>query len=186
MPAAPPAWYVVHARPKCEHLAAALMRELPGVESYCPRIRFQRSTRRGKVWFVEALFPGYLFVRFDPELSLRAVRHAQHVIRVVEFGSRLCAVPDAVIDLLRTEMAGAEVCEVSVAVRVGDTVEMAEGPMRGLRGIVSSIHSGRERVKILLEFLGRESLVEVPAAQLLTEQTPRSALAAGPLRARTP
>ena len=99
MPSLPPAWYVVHARPKCEHLAAALMRELPGVESYCPRIRFQRSTRRGKVWFVEALFPGYLFVRFDPELSLRAVRHAQHVIRVVEFGGRLCAVPDAVIDL---------------------------------------------------------------------------------------
>ena len=46
-------------------------------------------------------------------------------------------------------------------------------PERGLTGIVNSVHSGEERVKILMEFLGRESLVEVKASQILTDHTPR-------------
>ena len=174
-----PAWYVIHTKPKCEHLAAAMMSSLDGVETYCPRIRFQRSTRRGKVWFIEALFPSYFFAHFDPATSMRAVKHSQNVIRVVEFGGNLIPIPDHVISCLREEMEHQDVREIQVGVKVGDTVELTEGPMRGLKGIVNSIHSGEERVKILLEFLGRESLVEVNAAKLLTEHTPRQVLGKG-------
>ena len=42
--------------------------------------------------------------------------------------------------------------------------------------IVESLASGEERVRILLEFLGRTSVVEVPAAKLLSERGPREAL----------
>jgi len=171
------AWYVIHTRPKCEHVAAGLMLGLPDVETYCPRIRFQRSTRRGKVWFIEALFPGYFFARFVPAVSARAVKHSQSVIRVVDFGGTMLPVPDRVIAALREEMADQDVKEVLVGLKVGDTVELTEGPMRGLKGIVNSIHSGAERVKILLEFLGRDSLVEVNASKLLTDHTPREVLA---------
>ncbi len=171
-----PAWFVIHSRPKCEHLAAGLMLGLPGVESYCPRIRFQRNTRRGKVWFVEALFPSYFFARFIPAVSIRAVKHSQNVIRVVDFGDQLTAVPDQVIQMIRDEMDGQAIKEIHIDVKVGDTVELTEGPMRGLTGIVNSVHSGEERVKILMEFLGRESLVEVQKSQILTEHTPREAM----------
>jgi len=173
-----PAWYVVHTKPKCEHLAAAMMlSSLPGVETYCPRIRFQRNTQRGKVWFMEALFPSYFFARFVPAESLRAVRHSQNVIRIVDFGDQMISVSDEVIRLIRQEMDGQDVKEIKAGVQVGDTVELTEGPMRGLKGIVNSIHSGQERVKILMEFLGRESLIEVNASKLLPEHTPREILA---------
>jgi transcription antitermination factor NusG len=171
-----PAWFVIHTRPKCEHLAAGLMLGLPGVESYCPRIKFQRNTKRGKVWFVEALFPSYFFARFIPAVSLRAVKHSQNVIRVVDFGDQLTSVPDSVIQMIREEMDGQIIKEIHIGVKVGDTVELTEGPMRGLKGIVNSVHNGQERVKILLEFLGRESLVEVKKSQILTEHTPREAM----------
>lgn len=171
------AWYVIHTRPKCEHLAAGLMLGLPGVETYCPRIKFQRNTRRGKVWFIEALFPSYFFARFVPAESIRAVKHSQNVIRVVDFGGQMSPVPDSVITLIRDEMDGQVIKEIHIGVKVGDMVELTEGPMRGLRGIVNSIHSGEERVKVLMEFLGRESLVEVKASQILTEHTPREVLA---------
>ncbi len=171
-----PAWYVIHTRPKCEHVAAGLMLALEGVETYCPRIKFQRSTKRGKVWFIEALFPSYFFARFTPTQSIRAVKHSQNVIRIVDFGGRLTPVPDRVIELIRHEMDGQVVKEIQAGLKVGDTVELTEGPMRGLKGIVNSIHSGDERVKVLMEFLGRESLVEVKASQILTEHTPRQAL----------
>ena len=117
-----PAWYCVHTKPKCEHLVAGALRQFDGVEPWCPRLRFQRSTPRGKVWFTEALFPSYLFARYDPEFSARAVKHANNVIRVVEFGGRPVAVPDQNIAELQREMHGKELREVSFGVRVGDTV----------------------------------------------------------------
>ena len=173
-----PAWYCVHNKPKCEHLVAATLRQLPGVEPWCPRLRFQRSTPRGKVWFTEALFPSYLFARYLPEDSARAVKHANNVIRVIEFGGKPIPVPEQSIADLKKEMGGEELREVSFGVRVGDTVEVAEGPMRGLKGIVESFLSGAERVRVLLEFLGRETLVQVPAAKLLSDRGPREIMTA--------
>lgn len=173
-----PAWYVVHTRPKCEHIAAALMAGLENVEAWCPRIRFQKNTRRGKVWFVEALFPSYFFAKFAPTESLRAVKYSQSVIKVVDFGGNLTPVPDRAIEELKAEMKNIDICEVEVGVKVGDTVELTEGPMRGLKGIVNALLSGADRVRILLEFLGRENAVEVPMSKILTEHKPRAVMAA--------
>ena len=178
-----PQWYCVHTKPKSEHLAALAVRMLgEDIETFCPRIRFQRAMPRGKVWFTEALFPSYMFARFDMSLSFRAVKHAHHVIGIVGFGGKPVPVGDAVIADLKREMRGEEVREVRHGVKVGDTVEVAEGPMRGLTGIVESIASGAERVKILLEFLGRTSLVEVPASKILSDRAPREALSKKPGR----
>jgi transcriptional antiterminator RfaH len=173
-----PAWYVVHTRPKCEHIAAALMAGFQNVEAWCPRIRFQKNTRRGKVWFVEALFPSYFFAKFAPAESLRAVKYSQSVIKVVDFGGNLTPVPDRAIEELKAEMKNIDICEVEVGVKVGDIVELTEGPMRGLKGIVNALLSGADRVRILLEFLGRENAVEVPTSKILTEHKPRAVMAA--------
>lgn len=178
MTEADPAWYCVHTRPKCENSAASVLREIEGVETFCPRIRFQRSTRRGKVWFVEALFPSYFFAKFSVSDALRAVKHSQNVIRVVEFGGIPVCVPAESIERLRLEMGEGELREIKIGIRVGDNVEVTEGPMRGLTGIVESLHSGEDRVRILLEFLGRQSVVEVSAGKLISDSTPRAAVVA--------
>src|SRR6187401_365314 len=172
-----PLWFCVHTKPKSEHLAAAAIRMLDGeLETYCPRIRFQRATPRGKVWFTEALFPSYMFAKFDLPTWMRGVKHANHVIGIVGFGGKPAPLDEMVITILKKEMLGLELREVKHGVKVGDSVEVAEGPMRGLKGIVESLASGEERVRILLEFLGRTSVVEVPAAKLLNERGPREAL----------
>ena len=173
-----PLWYCVHAKPKCEHLAAAALRSLPGVEVFCPRIRFQKSTTRGKVWFVEALFPGYLFARFLPQESVRAVRHAQNVIRIIEFGGNPVPLPEKVILDLMEEMKHTEMREITSTIKVGDVVQLTEGPMRGLSGIVERMLSGAERVRILLDFLGRQSVIEVTSDKLLHETPPRLVISA--------
>ncbi len=170
------AWYCIHTKPKCEHIAAGMMRTLAGVETYCPRIRFQRSTPRGKVWFLEALFPSYFFAKFEVEQSLRAVKHSQNVIRVIEFGGHLVTVSDQTIAELREEMRNEEVREVKPTLKVGDMVELTEGPMRGFKGIIDALLTGQDRVRILLEFLGRENRVEIEAGKLLNDLQPRRAL----------
>jgi transcription antitermination factor NusG len=172
-----PLWFCVHTKPKSEHLAAAAIRTLgPEIETFCPRIRFQRATPRGKVWFTEALFPSYMFARFDLATWMRGVKHANHVIGIVGFGGKPAPLDDRVLAEMRSEMRGEELREVHHGVKVGDSVEVAEGPMRGLKGIVESLASGEERVRILLEFLGRTNVVEVPAAKILSDRAPREAL----------
>lgn len=168
-----PQWFCVHTKPKSEHLAAAGLKMFGEIEAYCPRIKFQRSTPRGKVWFTEALFPSYFFAKFSLSDRFRAVKHANHVIGIVGFGGVPMPVPEQTVADLREEMRGQEVREVRHGVQIGDTVEVAEGPMRGLKGIVESLASGEERVKVLLEFLGRQSLVEVPASKILSDRAPR-------------
>src|SRR5260370_33331325 len=59
------AWFCLRAQPKREHIAAACLRQTCEVEVFCPRLRFRQLTSRGPVWFIEAMFPGYLFARFD-------------------------------------------------------------------------------------------------------------------------
>jgi len=48
-----------------------------------------------------------------------------------------------------------------------DTVEIAAGPFRGLTAVVTQPMPSRERVKVLLEFLGRNLVAEVGVNELL-------------------
>jgi len=169
-------WFCVQTRPKSEHIAAAGLVRFDGVESYCPRIRYQKVTRRGKVWFTEALFPNYIFVHFDPQQSLRAVSSSQAIIRVVRFGELLGEVSLSVIETIREEMGGEVVREVEIPVREGEEVEVAQGPFAGMTGIVTRLLSGEKRVHILMEILGQENHVEVPTSNIKLQTLAREVL----------
>src|SRR6266571_2651539 len=101
-------WYCLRAQPKHEHIAAAHLRLCDGIEVYCPRVRIQRSTRRGLVWFTEALFPNYLFARFDWMHSHALVRSCQGVSGIVRFGDDVPEVPARALDDLRAYMEDTE------------------------------------------------------------------------------
>src|SRR5690606_1020565 len=78
-PPSAPAWYCVRCQPKREHIAAERLRALEAVEVFCPRLRYRKATRRGKVWWVEPLFPGYVLARFALAEMERAVTFCQGV-----------------------------------------------------------------------------------------------------------
>src|SRR5262249_14693499 len=67
-------WYCARTKPKCEHIAAANLGRNLGLEVFNPRLRMERSTRRGLVRTVEPLFPCYVFVKC-PDITLNEVRY---------------------------------------------------------------------------------------------------------------
>src|ERR1700757_3743526 len=83
-----PAWHCLRSQPKHEHIAAAHLRMLKEVTVFCPRIRFKRATRQGLAWVTEAMFPGYLFARFELAEMHRQVRYAHGVSGIVRFADR--------------------------------------------------------------------------------------------------
>ena len=165
------AWYCVHSQPKSEHIAAAHLNQMGDVEAYCPRLRFRRLTRRGPVWFTEALFPGYIFARFVPLISQREVASAPGVSGIVRFGDRLAHIPDETISDLRGSMGEEECLTIDREVREGDAVTITTGVFQGLVTVVTELRPASERVRVLIEFLGQTREVEVAKSNLLPEQS---------------
>lgn len=154
-------WFCVRTQAKHEHIAAARLREIGGVEVFCPRIRLRRRTRRGPVWFVEAMFPGYLFAKFDLAERLRVVRSSHGVTGLVQFADRFATVQDDVIAGLGESLDPSGMATMDYTITQGDTVRIAEGAFTGLEAVVTKVMAAKDRVRVLLEFLGREVEAEV-------------------------
>ena len=163
-----PLWFCLKVQPKREHLAATSLRRRFGIECLSPRLRFRRLTQRGPVWFVEAMFPGYLFAKFVYSTQHRAVESSHGVRGIVRFGQRLATLPENTIIALQSK-AGAEEVVVTIdsSPKIGQPVHIVEGPFQGLEVVVTQLLPARERIRVLLDFLGRSLEMEVPAGKVL-------------------
>jgi transcriptional antiterminator RfaH len=163
------AWYCVRTKPKHEHIAAANLARQAGLEIFCPRLRVERSTRRGIVRVLEPLFPCYLFVRCVLEEKLDDMRYANGVGSLVHFGGVIPRVPEEVVEGLRAYFANEEVVFVRDELQPGTEVVVAEGAFEGMRASVLRVLPARQRVQVLLEILGRPTAVEVERACVTLE-----------------
>ena len=165
-------WYVVRAQPKRERIAARSLRDTMGVVVVCPLVKFRKATRRGKIWWSEAMFPGYLFVKFNRKEHERGVRYAQGVLTIVKFGESMPVVPDSFLESLTDLLGEHEELVIAHEVQIGDQFELADGPLRGQIGDVQEVLPGKERVRLLVEFIGGEREVEVDLMSLLLPGRP--------------
>ena len=81
-----PKWFCLRIAPKQEHIAITHLRKIFQIEVFCPRLRYQKATRTGRRWYVEALFPSYIFARFDYLTHHRGVQYCSGVSTIVHFG----------------------------------------------------------------------------------------------------
>ncbi len=167
----PPAWYCVRTQPKHEHIAAASLTRNLGLEVFHPRLRMERATRRGVVRVIESLFPCYLFVHCTLDERLDEIRYVAGVSSLVHFGHEIPVVPDPVIEELKQCFETEEPMSVEDRLYPGAEVTVAEGAFLGFRGIVVRLLSARQRVQILLDFLGRTTVTEVDRRSLTLEDS---------------
>lgn len=165
---AEPAWYCLRTQPKREHIAAAHLRFI-NVTVFCPRIRFKRVTRRGVAWVTEATFPGYLFARFKLAEMHRQVQHAHGVSGIVRFADRYPTIGEGTLAQLREHTGGLEIKELGYELSRGDQVKIVSGMFAGLEAVVTQILPARERIKVLMDFLGRQMEVEVERVSVLSQ-----------------
>lgn len=163
-----PRWYCVRSQVKREHVAAAHLVERAGVEVFAPRIRAVHGNRRGGVTHtLEALFPGYVFARFEYACSARHVTSTAGVRGIVAFGAPPPPVPEPVIEALRSEITGQAAAVASPILREGAWVRVLAGCFRFLEGKMVQIDPRSDRVRVLLDLLGGEVQVTLPAHQVV-------------------
>lgn len=162
-------WYCVKTRPRQEQAAKTALHTEAGVEVFCPLLRFERARKSGRVRVVEAMFPGYLFARFNYEKQFRQVGTSNGVSTIVSFGGVPAIVREEIIRELRASVADGETVDIPVKFSVGEEVQVVEGPFQGIRAIVTGLMPARARVTVLLELLGMEREVEVAENAVLPD-----------------
>ncbi|MDF7799812.1 transcription termination/antitermination NusG family protein [Pontiellaceae bacterium B1224] len=159
-------WFCVRTKPKKERMAAANIASMHGLHVFCPLIRFRRKTARGPVWFQEAMFPGYIFVRFDMTEMKQAISYAPGVMNIPLFNERYVAIPDSVIESIRNDLNEEESVDAGIPLEVGEETTILDGSMRGLKVTVIKVMPAEDRVGVLLEMLGTLVEAEFPTSAL--------------------
>ena len=155
------AWFCLRSQPKHEHIAARHLQQMEDVQVFNPRVCFHRRTRHGEVLVTEAMFPNYLFARFDWNVSLSRVHYAPGVSCVVHFGDKWPTVPDSMIDEIRSSLGDEGVHLLGNAPEVGEEVELADPAFIGWQAVIARYLPGSQRVTVLMHLLGRQNSVEV-------------------------
>jgi transcriptional antiterminator RfaH len=160
-------WFCLKTQPKREHLAATVLRRQFGVECFSPRLRFRRMTQRGPVWFVEAMFPGYLFAKFIYSTQHRAVESSHGISGIVHFGDRLAILPENIVTALQSRVGAEEIVTLDCSIKVGQSVQIVAGPFHGLEVMVTQLLPAKERIRVLFDFLGRSMEMEISTLEVL-------------------
>lgn len=160
-------WLVLHTKPNQEKTAVAHLAQR-GVEPYCPMFlepRWHRRAPRGPV----PLFTSYVFVRCDPSAHLARVAFCPGVLRPVSFVRQLATVEPELVDSLR-QRSGTQgyivAEEMSETIPSAARVEVLDGPLRGMEGVLRGYLRGGQRAMVLLRLLREQRLIEVDAGAL--------------------
>lgn len=159
-------WFCVQAQPNKVSVAAKSLQQLPEVDCFLPLLQFRKVRREKAVLATEPLFPGYLFARFVFQQSLRAVYYSQGVSRVIHFGDHWPVISQETIDQLKLAVGETGVKLIENPISPGDEVQINSGPFQSLTGLVNRVYPGKMRIAVLLEFLGRQTMVEIPMANI--------------------
>ncbi|MFO1487516.1 MAG: transcription termination/antitermination NusG family protein [Verrucomicrobiota bacterium] len=162
------AWYCARTKPKHEHIAAGNVRSQLGLEVFNPRLRIERVTRRGLVKRAEPLFPCYLFVKTTGE-AMNELRYVSGISSLVHFGQQVPTVPHLVVEELKQCFQEDQFLSVEDSIMPGAEVSVADGAFQGFQAIVLRVIPARQRVQILLDLLGRQTLVEVDRQSVILE-----------------
>ena len=161
-------WFAVAAKPRSEALALEhLARQ--GYECLLPRARRMVRGVRGLVPRIECLFPGYLFLHADPELtSLAPVRSTRGVVGLVRFGGAPAQVPESAIACIRRHCDESDGLIHFDAPRLapGQRICLIDGPLSGIEGVFV-LHEGLHRVRVLLDMLGARREIVIPGDQVV-------------------
>ncbi|MGE5378440.1 MAG: transcription termination/antitermination protein NusG [Bacteroidota bacterium] len=166
-------WYVIRSKPNKEEFLAEQLSSY-GIRVFYPRIRVKTVNPRARK--LKAYFPSYLFVNADLEtISISTLHWMPGAVNLVSFDGEPASVPDMLIAAIerQVEYINASQKNMLNELKPGDLVKIQDGPFAGYEAIFDSQIPGRERVRVLLNYLqNRQVPVELGEKQI--ERSKRS------------
>jgi len=153
-------WYVIQTKPKKEEEAKSYL-STKGVEVFNPLMEtfLLRNGRMNKE--LKPLFPNYIFGKFDLTQNYPLVRWARGVKRVLGFGEYPTPVSEEAVELIKERTDTRGIVRLRCHFQANDLIRVKSGPLKDLLGIFESWISDSERVRILLNLVGYQPVVEI-------------------------
>ena len=161
-------WHALYVRSRSEKKVLSQLVEM-GVEAYLPLITVVRkwSDRRMKVQ--EPLFKSYVFVRSNNKQYI-PILNVYGVVRFVCFEREAVVVPENQIAAIKKFVNDYENGEEfkmqnDEELKVGQTVRIINGPMKGLTGRLDTIRNKRHLI-VYIDVVGQYIPVHIPRAKV--------------------
>lgn len=152
-------WYAIRVQSKFEKVASISLRG-KGYEEFLPLSRSRRRWSDREKELDLALFPGYLFCRFDVRERLLPILTTPGVISIVGAGKMPIPISDGEIGALQAVNRSSLPAQPWPFLTVGSRVRIEKGPLAGLEGI--AIHVDKKcRLIVSVQLLQRSVAVEI-------------------------
>jgi transcriptional antiterminator RfaH len=156
-------WYVLTSKPREEQRAYDNLSS-QGYDVFLPKIAKVIKKKCVKTIALQPLFPNYLFIQLDKQVAnFNGIRSTRGVGSFVRFGLNHAVIGNCIIEDIKKSIAGNKqgksLAEL-LAYRQGDTVELTQGSLRGLKAIYQ-VKDGLERSVLMVKMLGQQSQVVV-------------------------
>ena len=151
-------WIVVRSKPRSEKIAYAQLKE-KGIEAYLPLLKERRKWSDRKKWVEFPLFSSYLFAKIEIKKSI-FVLQTNGVSSLVKFGEVIAIVQDEVVNAIKLAIDGGYQLTPAEYFIAGNAVEVIEGPMRGVKGIVAQL-KGKDRLVIKIDAIQQALSIDI-------------------------
>ena len=159
-------WLVAYTMPRLEQVALQNL-ERQAFEVYLPLYKKFKKTETGSVPVFEPMFPRYIFFRPSQEgQSIESVRSTKGISNVVKFGYEPGVVSAQLVSAIRdfeATQSQANLEDMS-NLKAGQKVKLKHVSLGNMEGLVQSV--SKKRVAVLLEILGRPTVVQLDHHQL--------------------
>ena len=153
-------WYAVYVNVKHEKKVILRLKE-KGIEAYTPFVKKMRQWSDRKKMLELPMLSGYVFVHIN-EIEKENVLKCAGVFSFVKFNGIEAKIRDTEIAILKSiEESGYDVTNEIEDLKLSDLVEVTQGQLKGLRGIIVSIKN-TNYVQIQLTSLQQNIKVKLP------------------------
>ena len=151
-------WYALHVHARKEQLVASQL-QTRNLECFLPTYKSLRKWSDRTKEIQQALFPGYVFCRFDFE-NRQPVVMTTGVTQVVGTGKTAIPIADSEIEALQFAVSSGIPAQPWPYLRTGEYVQVNYGQLAGLQGILVNF-KGNHRVVLSVTLLQRSLALEV-------------------------
>ena len=157
-------WIAIRSKPRSEKI---VLNELNKkcIESFLPLIKKRQQWSDRKKWVEFPLFPSYLFARIELKDSLY-IMNTHGVNTIVKFGDKVITVEDKVVNSIKLALEGGYELHPMKYFTIGDEVEVIDGPMKGVVGIVENKLKNENRLVIKIDALQQAVAVHINSEYL--------------------
>lgn len=151
-------WYALYTKPRHEKKVEQQLLEKE-ITAFLPMVKSLRQWKDRRKWVEMPLFTGYVFININLKNKIEALQ-THGVVKMISFGGVPAAIPDWQIEQLKKVISQPETLRLEQYLKEGDTVEIIEGPLKGIKGYLREVR-GETRVAILIDGIYQSASFEV-------------------------